>query len=493
MRGSFRAWACLAGAAAWTLLVLPRALPATPECFGEAATKVGTRGADTLRGTAGDDVIVGLGGNDTIEGRGGGDRLCGGDGRDRLLGEGGGDRLAGDAGDDELQGGSGRDTASGGTGVDVCWDAARRSACETASLWPMFHADYRHRGFARVSGPTTNDVAWSYDLGGIPGSVAVDGGGRIYVGGGGQIVALSPDGSLQWSQSYTNAVGPAVAPDGTIYFLADTAIVSLSPDGSERWTYDTGGRTIFGPTVAPDGTIYQGSWDGYAYALNPDGTLKWRYQTEGSVSYPITVADDGKVYVGGGDVNDVPDGNLYSLTTGGSLRWAYDSGTQRVGSPASVNGLVLGPAAPYLLAIDTTGSLQWKKPETPCPPAPAECTDPDVGVLTPAIGPDGTIYTGNSSGVVQAIDPSTQATLWSYQTGGGEPSTQGVQGFPVVDGNGNVYVGSADGQVYAIDADGNLMWTYQTGDKITESSPAFGPDGTLYVTSEDGFLYAFGA
>jgi len=39
---------------------------------------------------------------------------------------------------------------------------------------------------------------------------------------------------------------------------------------------------------------------------------------------------------------------------------------------------------------------------------------------------------------------------------------------------------------------GQLVWSYQTGNKITEASPAFGADGTLYFTSMDGYLYAIG-
>ena len=37
--------------------------------------------------------------------------------------------------------------------------------------------------------------------------------------------------------------------------------------------------------------------------------------------------------------------------------------------------------------------------------------------------------------------------------------------------------------------DGTVLWTYQTGNAI-ESSPAIGEDGTIYVGSHDGYLYA---
>ena len=76
-------------------------------CFGRAATRVGTSGADRIVGTRRADVIVTLAGADRVRGRGGNDRICGGKGRDRI---------AGGAGNDLLNGGPGRDICSQGGG-----------------------------------------------------------------------------------------------------------------------------------------------------------------------------------------------------------------------------------------------------------------------------------------------------------------------------------------------------------------------------------------
>jgi len=108
------------------------------DCLGEAATIVGTNGADILVGTAGTDVISGRGGDDVIRGLGGDDVICGGNGDDRLLGGGGDDRMLGGGGqdtlvgrwgDDWLGGGAGTDVANGGGGTDFC-RAESRTACE---------------------------------------------------------------------------------------------------------------------------------------------------------------------------------------------------------------------------------------------------------------------------------------------------------------------------------------------------------------------------
>lgn len=91
---------------------------ATPSCFGEPATIVGSDGPDTIHGTPGPDVIYSGGGDDKIFGLGGDDLICGGDGADTIYGGHGNDRIAGGAGDDHLYGGDGNDTLNGGVGND---------------------------------------------------------------------------------------------------------------------------------------------------------------------------------------------------------------------------------------------------------------------------------------------------------------------------------------------------------------------------------------
>ncbi|MDP1807650.1 MAG: PQQ-binding-like beta-propeller repeat protein, partial [Acidimicrobiales bacterium] len=88
------------------------------------------------------------------------------------------------------------------------------------------------------------------------------------------------------------------------------------------------------------------------------------------------------------------------------------------------------------------------------------------------------------------------ATAWTAPTGNGVYSSPAVA-------NGTVYVGSDDGKLYAFDAAGvtncsagpprtcSPLWTAATGGAI-RSSPAVA-DGTVYVGSDDGKLYAFDA
>jgi outer membrane protein assembly factor BamB len=60
---------------------------------------------------------------------------------------------------------------------------------------------------------------------------------------------------------------------------------------------------------------------------------------------------------------------------------------------------------------------------------------------------------------------------------------------PVIGGNGSIYVGSLDGKLYAFTSGGAPKWTFDTGAEI-QGSPLVSADGTVYVGSTNGTIYA---
>jgi len=115
---------------------------------------------------------------------------------------------------------------------------------------------------------------------------------------------------------------------------------------------------------------------------------------------------------------------------------------------------------------------------------------------TPALGRDGTVYLGFSTGM---NTPEAKGTLYALRppTGGGEPSVAwnvdlgaGRQtASPTLGADDTVYAVSGSGKLFVVSPSGTVKWTVQAGPPV-KSAPALGPDGTVYLASIDGKLYA---
>ncbi len=361
--------------------------------------------------------------------------------------------------------------------------------------WQMFHKDQAHAGNMNVKGPQSATVKWKYNLGQSggqgPNSIAISNTGRIYVCGPNKITALDRSGNLKWTKPYPGAQGPALSKDGNnIYIVSLKNIIALDSLGNQKWSYTAGDTMIFGTTVsANDSVLYQGCWDRYVYAINTwNGTLKWKYFTSGAVSYPPAIATDGSILIGGGDAHKKSDSTIYALYPNGTLKWKYivqGTGGVHCGSPViGMDGLIYEAAQPILYVLNNNGVLQWSA---------GTFQNEIAGIISPSLTPDTTIYIGSNKGIIRAINGKTHQVKWSYQTGPdpNQSNFYGVLAFPVTDNEGTVFTGAVDHRIYALDKNGTIKWTYTTGGRITEASPALDSDGTLYISSEDGWLYAF--
>ena len=115
---------------------------------------------------------------------------------------------------------------------------------------------------------------------------------------------------------------------------------------------------------------------------------------------------------------------------------------------------------------------------------------------TPAVAADGTVYVGFSTG---SGTPDAQGTLYALEAppAGIEPNVlwtidlgPGRQtSSPAIGPDGTIYAMGGQGRLSAIAPDGQLRWSVQTG-PVLKASPALGQDGTVYVSSMNGKLYA---
>jgi PQQ-like domain/PQQ enzyme repeat len=180
--------------------------------------------------------------------------------------------------------------------------------------------------------------------------------------------------------------------------------------------------------------------------------------------------------------NVLNSGNVSGLTTA----WSYATGNLISSSPTEVDGVVyIGSADANLYALNaTTGALIWKFQTT---------GNGGVGgtVESPPTVANGVVYFGSYDDYLYALNAATGTLLWSYKTG------NNVETSPAVV-NGVVYFGSDDTNVYALNATtGALIWRFKTTGNggnggLVGSSPAV-VGGVVYVGSDDQNVYAFNA
>ena len=281
-------------------------------------------------------------------------------------------------------------------------------------------------------------------------------------------------------------------------FRRDSQNTGWSPilaayDGGSPWYFKTARGIFSTPVIDANGVIYFGSADHYFYALNPDGNLKWKYETGEIIDSAAALFDAAPgsheaplVFISG-------DGNMYGFNLDNTfknpadrLMWKYMAqlrpgisfnrwfeGNVAVGPDGT---LYAGNTNFNYYAINPNGQLKWTYP-----------TDSNNWSQA-AFGSDGTIYWGSNDTFIRAVSPSGKE-LWRLRTLGFIAASAAV-------GSGNtVYIGSFDSNLYALDpATGNVRWKFPTLDHIY-SSAALGRDSqgntnAIYFGSADGTLYA---
>jgi len=227
---------------------------------------------------------------------------------------------------------------------------------------------------------------------------------------------------------------------------------------------------------------YQALWHTNRAGLNP------------ATSYRLTVFASG-VALGFADVVVLPNGKgLRNVTTGGSVGlvdgrtlpirfriekgaipegtalWAYATGAMVASSPAiGPDGTIYtGSLDRHFHAINPDGSVKWRT------------LLPSFVFASPTIGPDGAIYTASDDAFFYVLN-ADGSIRWQFLIG------TGVRSSPALGLDGTVYVG-AGRFFWALNPDGTLKWRFNSGGN--NASPAVGPDGTIYAGAFDHRVYA---
>jgi outer membrane protein assembly factor BamB len=296
--------------------------------------------------------------------------------------------------------------------------------------------------------------------------------------------------TLAWSRDLGGAVvpGPAVGLDGSILAASNAGVLhALDPaTGRDRWTYDGGGS--YGsdlsttPAVLADGTILWPAPGNKLVALSESGAKLWSLQLTGFVLSPA-IGSGGRVYVAdqAGHVTAVDVG----AGTAHRVAWTITTAPDSYGSPAlAPDGTIYTTAGSTLYAIQDDGSkasVRWRF---------SMRTQIEVSA---AVAPDGTVVVGTNDAVVYGVSPKgsiaweAKTTDWSYSSA-------------VVSG-GKVYSGDNGGILNVLDAaTGTVLAQDLTAPRSSATSsvgvgiwtaPVVDAAGDAYVATAAGHAYGF--
>ena len=262
---------------------------------------------------------------------------------------------------------------------------------------------------------------------------------------------------------------PIVPPVSTLpedwpMFMYDLHFSGRSPDRTLKpplkllWKYKTGGPIQASPVVA-NGTVYVASTDHRLYALDAkQWGIKWKsFKAGGIIRYAPAVWNN-RVYF------SARDNHVYALNAEtGEWLWEFRSETWMDSPPILSKGrLYIGAYTKKIHVINaTTGELESQ--------------------LQGRVYIDGIEYVC-SQGQLRPIAPQHNVNAWRELT----PLTYS---YPAT-ANGVVYIGARDNQIHALDIESREeIWSYPTKGFV-DAAPAIS-DGVLYVTSDDGYVYAF--
>jgi eukaryotic-like serine/threonine-protein kinase len=378
------------------------------------------------------------------------------------------------------------------------------SACHTPSPEAqepvvVFRGGADHSGrFDSTTGAAYDGLAWRFATEGpVRSSPALTPSLVIAGSGDGNLYAVDrKSGRLRWKFAADAAVNssPAVH-GGAVFFtsLKGTMYAVSLADGHSRWSRPSGpglspawagasGIDYYASSpVVTDQLVIVGSPDGNLYALSQaDGSVRWQGRTEGRIHSSPAIRN-GAVYVGSFD------GRVYcfDLSTG-SRRWQFETEGRKfdsqsagfdrqsiIASPSVTDSTVfVGSRDGFFYAINAvTGAVRWRADH-----------DGSWSIASPAVD-GGVVFDASSDGrFVHALSADNGAELWRLATNGSVWSSPAVAGS-------TIFVGDGSGAINAIDRQtGQLRWVYRTGAGVL-SSPVL-RDSVLYVGSNDGGIYA---
>lgn len=243
------------------------------------------------------------------------------------------------------------------------------------------------------------------------------------------------------------------------------------------WKYYVNAVIESSPAIGIDGTIYFGTYNSLNgfFAISHYGLRKWQGACKGAIVSSPAVDINGTIYVGAWS-NLLY--NFYAYNPNGSIKWQQKCGWDIKSSPSigSDGTIYFGSADRNFYALNPDGTEKWKH----------LVKSKYITYSSPAIDASGIIYIGCWDSLVYAFKPEGPPPKWLYNSWGN------IESSPAIGPDGTLYIGVMGNKkgLLAINPAGKLKKFFKTNGDVF-SSPAIANNTTIYVGCRDNNLYAF--
>lgn len=329
-------------------------------------------------------------------------------------------------------------------------------------------SDYHGTGDCLLLFDAELELVWESDTRSMVTCVVPRPAGGVFVGGmAGEVAAFDDGGDELWR----------VMPD-----QRRDAERSWRDRFPSLWSFDwdpgTAVKTMLG---APQGGVVVSTETGLLYMAGADGQLRWEWPyatTSGGdaggygvrpIGYRGSRASSGLAWAADGNLLCAAGSTLLTIDPAtGELVDIETSPTPRVLREAADGTLRTGAGFSFL-ALDRQGAELWS------------VTLPDSISAYPLLDGDGCMYVPTVRGLLHKIS-AAGAIEWAVAL----PAM--VKARPVLGADGNVYAVDVDGNLVAVSPAGSLLWT-QSGMNCDNIGPASGPGGLAVLTADGAMAF----
>jgi outer membrane protein assembly factor BamB len=213
-----------------------------------------------------------------------------------------------------------------------------------------------------------------------------------------------------------------------------------------------------------------------------EGYAEWT-PTGDTHSYAVTV----RVFDESGKTNPTTPTMVFKTVAEGEIVW--DIPGEFVASPAIGPSLWRGDTRTAIICGSTDGYLYVADAYQSFLINQMSVIDPDAYNSSATIGADGTRYVGNENGWFYAFNSDDSRDTFKWRFGNG---VDGMTATAALAGDGTIYCGGEDLLIHKLIDNGTSAteaWSYRLSKEML-SSPAIGPDGSIYCCDYDGYAYA---